>query len=235
MQNGLFDLRLVGEHVKELDRRRKANNAQGSFTGAWELYHCSFADNQEQVLDTIYQSFKSNINYLSAIDLNSTVWLFKNLGRTSLGEEMIRFFIDNRGENPKVFDLNSYPFKQKIDDPDLITAFAEKLVTFKDDDWNPAAAMEYMAETHSWRAEDLERLAVLPEDHYVAIFKKFEGPKLRGILDSCLQFDRIGNPSSEMVEISTRTKCALRRLGRESAINRLRVKRYGIEVEASDQ
>jgi hypothetical protein len=53
-------------------------------------------------------------------------------------------------------------------------------------------------------------------------------------LDACLQFDRIANATIPMKEISKRAKQALKRIGQESAINALRVKKYGVDANAAD-
>ena len=65
-------------------------------------------------------------------------------------------------------------------------------------------------------------------DEYYNLFKTTTGSDLRRIVKTCLQFDTIQNASESMKEIPNRSKEALMRIGAESAINALRVKRFGI-------
>ena len=58
---------------------------------------------------------------------------------------------------------------------------------------------------------------------------------LHKIINGCLQFDRIGNATEQMSEISSRAKEALARIGLESAINARRVTTYGIKVDDTPQ
>jgi hypothetical protein len=45
-----------------------------------------------------------------------------------------------------------------------------------------------------------------------------------------LQFGKFANASEEMKQISERAMEALTRIGRESAVNEMRVRRYGIAI-----
>ena len=47
-----------------------------------------------------------NVAYVTPINLNGTVMLFKGLGRTEQASEMIKYYVDNRKEDRKFFDLN---------------------------------------------------------------------------------------------------------------------------------
>lgn len=230
IRNGFFDPSLVEKNASELDRKINAEKLVTTFRNAWGLYHDSFADNQEQVLDTIYQAFLDNIRHITPIDLNGTVWLFKELGRTDQASEMIGRFVTSRREDLKGLDLEHFPFKEQIDDPDVIEAL-NKCSTFKEEP-NAAAILASMADRGGWNPEDIETLATLSIDEYYDIFKKTEGQALRKIIDACLLFDRISNASIPKREISRRAKAALNRIGQESPINALRVRKYGLEADA---
>jgi hypothetical protein len=57
--------------------------------------------------------------------------------------------------------LNSYPFRERIDDPDVIKAFQEKFATVKPK-VDPVGILRSMAETNGWHPDDLDVLATLP-------------------------------------------------------------------------
>ena len=92
-----------------------------------------------------------------------------------------------------------------------------------------------MAKTNGWGPDDITFLSALPIEDYYQIFKNSKGSELRSIINACLQFDRIGNATPDMTEISKRAKDALRRIGKESAINARRVASYGEFINAGPE
>jgi hypothetical protein len=65
-----------------------------SFESAWRPYHDSFDDNQKEVLDGIREAFIKNVQSVSPLNLNSTVGLFKELGRQEEAAELLKSYID---------------------------------------------------------------------------------------------------------------------------------------------
>jgi hypothetical protein len=233
IQNGCFDPALVKTRASELDAKITASKSNASFEDAWSAFHDSFADNQEAVLDAIYQAFVQTIQYRTPLDLNGTVWLFKKLGRRTQAADLIRQFVATRGDKRKLFDLDRFPFRDRIDEPDVIRAFNEKCATLKDET-SPAETLLSIARTRGWNEDDITMLSTLPVDEYFKILRGSEDQILMDTLDACLQFDRIANATIPMKEISKRAKQALKRIGQESAINALRVKKYGVDANAAD-
>src|SRR5271169_594822 len=91
----------------------------------------SFADNQDLVLDAIYQSVLNDVQHITPMDLNGTVTVFKELGRQHQASEIIKLYVESQGEDRRLFDLERYPFGGEIEDPDVVRAFTEKNKTFK--------------------------------------------------------------------------------------------------------
>ena len=83
-----------------------------------------------------------------------------------------------------------------------------------------------------WSQETIAALAALPVEEYRKVFKSTSGPELRKILSNVFQFDRVVNASDLMREISSRARQALKLIGAESAINKRRVRRYGVKLDA---
>lgn len=232
IQNGFFDPSLVQKHASALNDKIKATKLDRSFLDAWEMYHDSFEDNQDEVLDAMYQSFFKAVRYITPVNMSSTVSMFKALGRSEQAAEMIRHYVTSRGENRELFDLRNYPFSSDVTDPDVVQAFQDKYTTFRNAG-NATTTLLRMAHSNGWNPEDITTLCTLPVDDYYQIFKSHRGDDLRKIIKVCLQFDVIGNATPDMKEISKRAKDALKRIGQESAINARRVKYYGVEVKGT--
>lgn len=233
VRNGFFDPSLVRRLASVLNDKIKATNLDRSFLDAWEMYHDSFDDNQDEVLDAMYQSFSKAVSYITPLNMSSTVALFKALGRPEQAAEMIKRFVESRGSERELFDLRNYPFADGVSDPDVIKAFNDKHATFKDE-INPTTILFRMADTNSWNPEDMTTLSTLAVADYYQIFRSEKGSDLRKAIKACLQFDRILNATAEMREISKRAKEALKQIGQESPINARRVKAYGVEVDQTE-
>lgn len=230
VQKGFFDPELVEKCGAELDRRARAMASNDSFVSAWNLFHDSFADNQEQVLDKIYAAFRNSVHAISPLNMNSTVALFKELERVSQAKEMIRYYVDSRDEDAQVFDLSTYSFQGEITDPDVIAAFNSKFASLvvKPD---IQGVLLSMAKMNGWNPKDIRLLSAASVEDLYAIFKQAEGDELRKIINSCLQFNNILNATAEMKRISDVAAEALQLIGMESAINARRVRAYGITVD----
>jgi hypothetical protein len=105
VENGYFDPEEIKKYAAELDRTIKANQQGGSFEESWRAYHDSFTNNQEEVLDGIYDSFKRNVQSITPLNVNGTVLLFKELGRDNQAKELIQYYVNQRKDGRNLWDL----------------------------------------------------------------------------------------------------------------------------------
>jgi hypothetical protein len=234
VRDGFFDASLVKKHASALNDRIKAGNLSEAFFKTWETFHDSFDNNQDEVLEKMYESFEKGVRYIAPQNMNGTVALFKALGRSEQATQMIKYYVESRKEEAELFDLRHYPLNGDVTDPDVVRAFNETFATKKIEK-DPATILLNIANTDSWSPDDIIKLSLLPAEDYYKLFKGTRGTDLRRVIDACLQFDRIMNGSPEMREISKRAKEALRQIGKESAINARRVKAYGIDTSEPDR
>jgi len=89
-----------------------------------------------------------------------------------------------------------------------------------------------IAKTDSSSEEDYILLARQTADDFYKLFKGQQGVNLSRIVRTAVGFERIGGDGHERrKQISARAKEALVRIGKESRLNRLRVRKYGIQIE----
>jgi hypothetical protein len=228
-QKGFFDEPALEVFAQGMHDQLAAARSDSSFSEAWDLYHDSFDDNKEEVLDAMHAAFKKAIDRMSLTSLNSTVEIFKGLGRPDQAQKMIETFVQARGQERSTFDLGAFPFAENVTDPDVVSALNKKLATFPIKK-APKAILIAISETSSWNSDDLRDLAALPVEDFYQLLKSSRGYELRHIINACLKFDNMGGASPEMKELSRRAKEALKRIGEESGINARRVRRYGVVV-----
>jgi hypothetical protein len=228
---GYFDPALITKLAAELDKQSAALKLNSSFQQSWDLYHESFDNNQEQVLDAMYAAFMSSVEQITPLNMNSTITLFKSLGRPEQAAAMIAYYVEKRSDESGLFDPQNYLKFGELTDPDVSKAFKDKHASVKHQ-LDATRVLWSIANTNSWGPEDIACLSELSVDDYYKMFKASKGKELRKLINACLQFGRFGNATSEMKEISMRAKEALIRIAKESPINARRVKPYGVEVDS---
>jgi hypothetical protein len=228
--DGYFDNERVKEQAERLDRAFKNGESEQAFKEAWDLYHGSFDDNQEEVLDGIAASFKKNVHVINPINLNGTIVLFKDLGRTEQAKELIEFYVTSRSDTPRLFALADSALGNEVNDPDVRDAFEKKRPEFEKKR-KPEEILLDIAEKQGWSREDIQVLSALSVDEYYKLFKENRQDEMQRMIWAALSFGRIGNISDTEKGISKRAREALTRIGRESAINARRVQRYGVRIE----
>ncbi|NQV58134.1 MAG: hypothetical protein HQ502_00600 [Alphaproteobacteria bacterium] len=232
IENGFFDPIKIEKHGSELENTIGLQGRDNDYRLAWDIYHDSFDNNADEVLDKMYAAFKNNIRKISPTNLNGTISLFKELGREQQAKELIKFYVEGYGQGPDFWSLKNYPFAADVIDPDVVAAFDHKYKSFGKEEINPSAMLLEIGAQNGWGARDLPALASLEPNEYYKIFKSHRGQELSDIVSAALKFESIGNASDEMKEISKRAREALIVIGKESPINARRLhKKYGIEIE----
>ena len=207
-----------------------ANKGDRSFSEAWRLYHDSFDDNQEEVINLIYDRFKTNVNYISPLNLNGTVSLLRELGRADLADSCIAYYLENRNDNPQLFDLDGYSFAGDITDEKIREEF-NRIHVETAPKKSLRDTVEGIAGKNGWGRSDIEVMAEASEDDYFEFFKTEKGEHLRRFVNACLQFKRFQNTSEREHLISNKAEAALKRIAAESEVNRRRVASYGIRID----
>jgi hypothetical protein len=227
IQDGYFDTAEIEKSASKMDAQISSDRMSQAFFESWENYHDSFSTDEDAILNPIRDSFFKSIERISPGNLDGTVRLFKGAGRHDQAIEMITAYVSKHAHENRIFDLKNYPFGSEITDPDVVAAFNQQFATFKDAR-NPVEVMLSIARTHSWSPADLAILSALTVDDYYRIFKSTTGDELRYVISVSLQYDNLVGGSPEMRQISENAKEALRKIAKESPLNAMRLKRYGL-------
>jgi hypothetical protein len=228
VEDGYFDPDDLSGPAAKANERARSTKADGSFGDAWRLYHDSFDDNSEDVVNAIYTSFMKNFKYISPLNFNGTVRLFKDLGREDLTNAMIDAYVAGRDEPQSFFSVDAYLSSGEGIDPDVSAAFRAKWNSFPR---SVDSRSIFLRLKDAWQNEELDVIAALAVDEYYNAIINAKGKDLRNIISGCLQFDRIVNATESMRTISRKATEALQKIGRTSPINARRVASYGIKFE----
>lgn len=228
VQTGYFDEMRFDKSASEKNSEIIASKSEGSFSKAWEMYHNSFDDDQDAVINSLYESFKNNALYISPTNLNGTVSLLKDLGEVDKALEIIDLYVELRKDNIESLNLKEINFFGDIQDDDVVKKFNE---TYEASVTKESAkeVLTRIAGKDSYNQSDEVILANTSVDDYYELFKSENGKHLSSFVRTCLRFGEFSNASDNGKQVSSRVKEALIRVAGESDINMRRVKKFGIE------
>jgi len=224
LEVGYFEADRLAAAATELQNRLEHQRLDGRFEDAWKPYHGSFDDNADQVMDAIYDAFRTTYKTISFINLDGTIRLFKDLGRPTQATELLKLYTDNRTDLQSFWDLEQYAFSGDVRDPEVKQAIADKLKSFGKEKVSMGGLLEAMGGTSKgWNMQDVSAIAALPVEEYVKLFKFERGDRLRRIVNGGLLARRSGNPTESMKTVTQLTTEALREIAEESPLNARRI------------
>jgi hypothetical protein len=231
VRRGFFDEERIRTHAEEMNERLEEMASTKSFADAWDLFHGSFKDNVSDIVGALMDALKQHTRFVTPSELNGAISLLKTLNRERAAAYALRLFMERRqDEDYAFFDLASHPFGEQIQDPDVRSAFAEKLKTFKEER-SAGDILHSISFNHGWGQADTRLLATLTVDDYYAMFRELENPRLRRIIGAALGFDALRGQDPAYGTIADNAKAALIRIGKESPLNARRLLKFHINAE----
>ncbi len=207
------------------DAQFRANDLDNSFTKAWDLFHDTFADNKDALVAALSANFRTSVQYISPINLNGTVKLLRELGENALADELVEFYIDARKDQNQLFNVAASHFRNDIDDPTVRKRFEE---IYKANEQLPTLleAATHIAKESGWSPPQLDAMKNATADDFYNLFKTHHGDDLGRIVKTSLQFEGMDGYEA----LGKTARIALERIGKESVLNAIRVRRYGVKV-----
>lgn len=230
IEAGFFDLEEVNRLALARNDEVLQQKSAQEFHDAWDLYHNTFADNEDQLVEALQKSLVKNALTVSPTNLNGTVVLLRDLGREEEADELIEQYVLARKEQPKIFDLNNYAFGADVTDKKIRDIFLSK---YEEIDNRPSLidVLERLSSTNGWSPIDEEVLAESSPEDYVKIFDSEIGEHLDRYVRVGLKFKAWSNGNDVREKIGCNVEEALKIIGRRSRLNQRRAKKFGVVVE----
>jgi len=229
VRTGFFVERTFNIEASKKNGEILSAKSEGSFSDAWSLYHDSFDNNEEAVINGLYESFKKNFKHISLTNLNGTVTLFRELGEDDKATEIIDLYIKERRDETGLFNLKQNNFFGDVRDPEIVEKF-DKVYEESVTEETASQVLERIAGKNGFNQSDEIVLANTTSDEFYDIFKNIEGKHLSSYVGASLQFGNFSNATDRQKEISSNAIEALKKIAGESEINRRRVRKFGIDV-----
>jgi len=227
VENGYVNERQLLREATRLNEEILAEKSENSFREAWKKFNESFADNDQEVINCLSESFKDNAKYISPVNLDGTVRLLRNLGKNKLATKIIQLYIEKRSTETELFNLES---SGGIRDQEVVLKFREKYKSLRTR-LSPQELCDFLLAHTSGCEEEEIQLSQLKITDYIQLFKSQQGAKLSQYIDLCLKFNRLGEKHDHRRIITGKATAALKIIGSESKLNASRVRRFGIRID----
>lgn len=230
VEAGFFDLEEVNKIATARNEEVLQHKSAQEFHDAWSLYHNTFEENEDQLIEELQRSLVRNAKTVSPTNLNGTVVLLRDLGREEIADRLIEQYVLARKDQPKVFDLNDYAFGGDVTDSKIREVFASE---YEKIDNRPSLldVLERLSTTNGWSPIDEEVLAESTPEDYISIFDSERGEHLDQYVRVGLKFREWSNGNDVREKIGRNLEEALQIIGKRSRLNRRRVKKFGVIVE----
>lgn len=233
LERGYVDTtRLATSVSNRADAARRARLLR-AFEDAWGLFHGSFDPSPDALAKAFEASVTAGAEVISSVNMSGTAMLLRSLGFDVLADDLVTHWIEvQQRMRPAVLNIEASDWKAEIRD----VRFRERAQAAFDRLPRTARSFRDTAITvtkeRGWSEDDVSVLRSATVDDYYRLFKSLSYPLTGAVIRRLLGFRELATSSADYGRIAESAHEALVRIGRESALNRRRVKNYGIEVAA---
>ena len=229
IRSGFYDEVAIRREADAMAGRLALQDQDAAFSKVWDIYHESFDDNADAFATELRQSIKDNAAAITPANLSASIATLKKLGHVDGLEDLVKAYVDRRAEGKDFWVGDPVLPRFHVEDPDVAAAFAAKAADFVDERNLHDVAITIVRDK-GWSDETLDFIDKHSVDDFYAVMKAAKGEDLRLVVYGLTYFRKIGNADDRMQNISAKAVSALQRIGQESAINRLRVEKFGVVV-----
>lgn len=206
------------EELKQFDLRER-------FTKAWRTFHDSFGDDRAKLIAEMADSFKAAAHQIEPVNLDATVRLLRELGESALADELVEVYVAAQRKK-EVFDLEKSAFGQDVKDERVLQAFKDQILKLTP--MSLRDAMYFLAQGGGYNAEHIEAVERATDDDLYGFFKEDHKEALKDLVRGVLRF--AGDDRHK--DIGDKARRVLQRIAGENDLNRMRMRRFGIEPAA---
>lgn len=214
--------------AEKLDAMSQRHRLDEVLTVAWNLFHDRLDTTLDQLTEALLDAVRKSATVISTANMNATARILRQLNRNIEADSAVEEWVTQNRANPAAFDLKHAEMFGEIDDPLLrercLTEFkhVQRILPLQE-------AIDILLENKRWDDAIPATLATATCDELIALIKANQGPNLQAAVTA---IERVRGEDGEHVTINNTLREALTAIGQESPVNRLRVKRWGIDLDA---
>ena len=201
------------------------------YHAAWRLYHDHLTDNSAALIDAFEGAVRTGSKQISLNNFGATISILKALDQQALATNLIQIYVEAYVDTPEFFEMRAGDPSHFTEEPEVVAAFQARSAQNPDDrslrDILLAVAGRY------WWPQNFERISQAGADEVYAALLSLSGDKPGETIKDLVTLKDHGEPLAREAWVIIRT--ALERLANDSAVNRLRFRRYDLRDADSTQ
>lgn len=228
VKRGFFDEAELLRAANIAEQKLTSNPDSNSFSKAFDKFHGSLTANDDEVLDGIYFGAMENLSNISALSMNGTIRLFREMGRGAQADEMLQGFIAAHAEDQAFFNLGNHCFTAgDVIDPALRQAFQDRQSSFTDNR-DPRDVLLSITQSSSWSNSDTRLLARMTKEGWVNLFDAVEGRDLPRMIQMAQQLAAQHGEHGDGFRAALTE--ALQEIAARSPLRAYRLRRFGVSL-----
>lgn len=224
IDSGYIPNSVLDDELSKFRQRLEHEDQDASMSKAWDLYHESFDDNQDEVLEGLETAFRANYRSVTPLNVNGLARIFRELGHPDKSRELVAFYVQNMDKPYEFWNLSNNSFADEIDEQVVIDLFGAKAAELRPPDPTPKEILLRIRSDSGWNPRDIEILSALRPEGYREMFKSVRGREFRTIVNEALRFRRRGGEGTPEYAIWQNADAALELIAAESQLNARRVR-----------
>ncbi|MGE0179699.1 MAG: hypothetical protein AB7O91_07765 [Sphingomonas sp.] len=226
LEAGAFDVERVRKEAEVQSAQFDNAEARAAIQAPWDIYGGSFDDNATEIVEALIASVHSHGDAMSPGDLDNVLSVVTELQGEDATANLIDIYMNQQGQRTReFFDLARHHALRREIAPAIKQAFDTRLAEMPLQR-DPIQILVGIEENGSWNSSDVDFLASLSVDDYYKMLKEAKGDDLRNIIRAALRFGQMQGTGEADKEVARKTREALRRIGNESQLNKMRVSPY---------
>ncbi|EPR36134.1 hypothetical protein dsat_1662 [Alkalidesulfovibrio alkalitolerans DSM 16529] len=229
VSKGWVDEFEMKRHASSIDRYEEINSRMESYQNAWNAYHNSFDNNTREIVNAMFHGCADNIDIISVDQLGQGISLLRQLGEEEKADFLIDTYIKSQRSKIEGFNPGDSFFRRELDGKFL--AAIQDVRSSRLDERSLEDVLEKIVNDKGFGESEKEYLLRLSEDEYYSFFKSYSGEKLYFYVKACLMYKGFVDAPDEGGPTGSKIENALKRIAKESKINRLRVQGLGVKLD----
>jgi len=234
VQTGYVDKPKLSLQLDKENEQARVLKGQHSYSEVWGIYRNSFDDNEQAFVEALVSNFRSNIKIMSLENLQSVVSALRDFEQDTVANSLVDEYFSTRNSEEAIkgiMHLQGTIFISDVKDEYILGRLHNIWESTDFDKRSLAEVVKELSNKSGWSREDLRRLDSFSTDDYFNFFKSEKSPNLYFYVRKCLDFGKADDGSGIYKSVGEKAEEALRKIGSENRINRMRVLTlYKIEV-----
>lgn len=197
------------------------------FTAVWRKFHDRLDMTGEQLADEFIVAVRQAASVITPLNINSTVKLVRELGFENKADEIIEIYIDQRKDTPQLFDVEHQSRLGEVDDQKARARFLD-VFNASGNALGLREAASFIVQNEHWDDGIIPAFLHAQPDQLIDLLREHQGPELQRLVTGIF---RLPANIEEREAIRVNMVSALKTIGRESSLNKIRVARWGVAVD----